>query len=74
MKPTLIKTSRGLINLNNVIAIEKVNGHGSMKWGIRFGFIQSTTAIYVSYDTEFERDTVYDNIFEVFGTEIGEEI
>ena len=74
MKPTLIKTSKGLINLNNVITIEKVNGQGSMKWGIRFGFIQNVSALYESYDTEFERDTAYENIFEAFGVKIGEEI
>ena len=56
------------------MTIEKVNGQGSMKWGIRFGFIQNVSALYESYDTEFERDTAYENIFEAFGVKIGEEI
>ena len=67
MKPKLIKTSRGLINLNNVTIIEKVDGQGSMKYGIRFGYIDNKSAIYESYNTEEERDAVYDELFYVFG-------
>lgn len=67
MKPVLIKTSRGLINLNNVTIIEKTDGQGSMKYGIRFGYIYNKSAIYESYDTEVERDEIYDELFYLFG-------
>ena len=67
MKPSFIKTSKGLINLNNVTIIEKVDGQGSMKYGIRFGLLPHTSAIYVSYETEKERNGVYEELFNVFG-------
>lgn len=67
MKPTLIKTSIGLINLNNVTAIEKVDGQGSMKYGIRFALYMQQSAIYESYETEEERDDIYNELFDIFG-------
>ena len=67
MKPILIKTSRGLINLNNVTVIEKVNGQGSMKYGIRFGLLPHTSAVYESYETKYERDSVYEELFNILG-------
>ena len=67
MKPALIKTSKGLINLNNVTVIEKVNGYEYMKYGIRFGLLPHTSAIYESYETEKERDSVYEELFNIFG-------
>ena len=70
MKPVLIKTSRGLINLNNVTAIEKVNGQGSMKYGIRFALYMQQSAIYESYETEMERDAVYYGLFHTFGIDL----
>lgn len=66
MKPAFIKTSRGLINLNNVTVIEKVDGQGSMKYGIRFALHMQREAIYVSYETEKERDGVYEELFNIF--------
>lgn len=70
MKPSFIKTSRGLINLNNVTVIEKVDGQGSMKYGIRFGLHMQQSGIYESYDTEMERDEVYDELFYLFGLKL----
>lgn len=73
MKPTFIKTSRGLINLNNVLTIEKTNGQGSMKYGIRFGLMShggAAVAVYESYDTEMERDAVYYGLFNAFGLDL----
>jgi hypothetical protein len=70
MKSTFIKTSRGLINLNNVTVIEKVDGQGSMKYGIRFGLMShgsTISAIYESYATKEDRDGVYEELFNVFG-------
>lgn len=67
MKSTFIKTSRGLINLNNVTVIEKVDGQDSMKYGIRFGLHMQQTAIYESYVTKEDRDGVYEELFNVFG-------
>lgn len=67
MKPALIKTSKGLINLNNVTVIEKVTGQGSMKYGIRFALYMQQSAIYESYDTEIERDDAYEELFSAFG-------
>lgn len=67
MKSAFIKTSRGLINLNNVTIIEKVDGQGSMKYGIRFGLHMQQTAIYESYATKEDRDGVYEELFNVFG-------
>ena len=67
MKPAFIKTSRGLINLNNVTVIEKVNAHEYMKYGIRFGLLPHTSAIYESYGTEKERDSVYEELFNTLG-------
>lgn len=67
MKPTLIKTSKGLINLNNVTIIEKVDGQGSMKYGIRFGLLPHTSAVYESYETEYERNSVYEDLFNILG-------
>lgn len=70
MKPTFIKTSRGLINLNNVLTIEKTNGQGSMKYGIRFGLLShsgAAVAVYESYNTEADRDGVYEELFTAFG-------
>lgn len=70
MKPIFIKTSRGLINLNNVLTIEKTNGQGSMKYAIRFGLMShsgTAVAIYESYDTEADRDGVYNELFNIFG-------
>lgn len=67
MKPTLIKTSRGLINLNNVTVIEKVDGYDTMKYSIRFALRMQQTAIYESYETKEERDGVYEELFNIFG-------
>lgn len=67
MKPVLIKTSKGLINLNHVKVIEKVDGQGSMKYSIRFALMPQTSAIYESYDTEKERDAAYEELFNIFG-------
>lgn len=67
MKPSLIKTSKGLINLNNVTTIEKIDGQGSMKYGIRFGLLPHTGSIYESYETEKERDAAYEGLFNIFG-------
>ena len=67
MKPTLIKTSKCLINLNNVTVVEKVDGQGSMKYGIRFGLLPHTSAIYESYETKAERDNVYEELFNILG-------
>lgn len=67
MKPTLIKTSRGLINLNNVTAIEKVDAYDYMKYSIRFALHMQREAIYVSYKTKVERDGVYEELFNLFG-------
>lgn len=67
MKSTFIKTSRGLINLNNVTVIEKVDCQGSMKYGIRFGLHMQQTAIYESYATKEDRDGVYEELFNIFG-------
>lgn len=67
MKPALIKTSKGLINLNNVTVIEKVDGHEYMKYSIRFRLQPHTSAIYASYETKAERDGVYEELFNTLG-------
>ena len=70
MEPAIIKTSRGLINLNNVTVIEKVDGYDSMKYSIRFALHMQQSAIYESYDTEEERNAVYDKLFYEFGYDL----
>ena len=67
MKPTLIKTTKGLINLNHVKVIEKVNDYDLMKYCIRFALVAQTCAIYEYYETEKERDAVYEELFNIFG-------
>lgn len=68
MKPALIKTSRGLINLNNVTDIKKIDDQRN--YGIRFGLLAKTysiSAIYEFYETKEERDGIYEELFNIFG-------